>query len=229
MLIALHLFPSPFDINYSNYLRSNEIFTLWIIDYLGSVSVKMLVWRGPAVDHNFADLPGNASPYWNFTTKGWRSFKQDIKSTYLIPFCCIRTGVCKGLRVFKLRCATGVTFLFYFEENLGLFCSGIFRKQLCLTFLFVKRFIEVLAPPTKIPRVVGYLGEFQTRANCRGKKLRFYQFYSDLIFITAFKTNFTLLGECNWLVVQMYYFSVYLELNVYKDIKATLFKSLSEQ
>lgn len=151
----MHLFPSPFDINYNNYLRSNKIFTLWIIDYLESVSVRLLVWHGPAVDHNFADLPRSASLYQNFTTKRWRSFKQDIKSTYLIPFCCIRTGVCKGLCVFKLRCATEVIFLFYFEENLTLFCSGIFRKQLCLTFMLVKRFIEILAPPIKTPRVVG--------------------------------------------------------------------------
>lgn len=40
------------------------------------------------------------------------------------------------------------------------------------------------------------------------KKLWFYQFYLDLIFITAFKNNLTLLRECNWLFVQMYYFSV---------------------
>lgn len=49
---------------------------------------------------------------------------------------------------------------------------------------------------------------FKMRANYRGKKLWFYQFYLDLIFITAFKNNLTLLRECNWLFVQMYYFSV---------------------
>lgn len=173
-------------------MRTNKIFNLWIID-LESVSVRMLVWHGPAVDHNVADLPRNAYQYQNFITKGWRSSKHDIKSSYLMPFSCIRTGMYKGLCVFKLRCAAGVTFPFYFEENLGLFCSGIFRKQLCLIFLLVKRFIKILASPTKSPGVVGYLRDFKTRTNCRRKNLWFYQFYLNLLFITAFKTNLTLL------------------------------------
>lgn len=161
MLVSqLHLFPSLFDVNYDNYLRTDKIFTLWIID-LENVSIRMLVCHGPAVHHNSADLARNAYQYQNFATKVWRSFKQDIKSSYHILFSRSRTDVCKGLRVFKIKCAAEIFFLFYFEENLGLLCSGIFRKHLCLTFLLVKRFIKILAPPAKIPRVVEYLEEFQ--------------------------------------------------------------------
>lgn len=173
-------------------MRTNKIFNLWIID-LESVSVRMLVWHGPAVDHNVADLPRNAYQYQNFITKGWRSSKQDIKSSYLMPFSCIRSGMYKGLCVFKLRCPAGVTFPFYFEENLGLFCSGIFRKQLCLIFLLVKRFIKILASPTKSPGVVSICEISKRGLIVEEKNLWFYQFYLNLLFITAFKTNLTLL------------------------------------
>lgn len=174
-------------------MRTNKIFNLWIID-LESVSVRMLVWHGPAVDHNVADLPRNAYQYQNFITKGWRSSKQDIKSSYLMPFSCIRSGMYKGLCVFKLRCPAGVTFPFYFEENLGLFCSGIFRKQLCLIFLLVKRFIKILASPTKSPGVVEYLRDFKTRTNCRRKKFMILSVLLEPIIYHSFQNQFDSFG-----------------------------------
>lgn len=112
--------------------------------------------------------------------------------------------MCNGPCVFRPRCTARVVFLFYFED-LGLFLSGIFRKQLHLTFLLFRRTSKILASPSKILIVVEYLEEFQARANSRGIKFISLSVLLRPNIYPALKKNLTLLCECNMLAIQAHY------------------------
>lgn len=113
--------------------------------------------------------------------------------------------MCKGPCVFRPRCTARVVFLFYFEEDLGLFLSGIFRKQLHLTFLLSRRIGKILASLSKIHIVVEYLEEFQARVNSREIKFIILSALLRPNIYPALKKNLTLLCECNMLAIQVHY------------------------